>query len=1621
MEAEAYYHQAKAMQEIYGEGANSLSYLGTWWLDNEKSAAFNKNIYPGLFDAIKKGGGSEEIAMMYIEELCKDYCPIMFAGVNFTYEEAARWEWLTKSTDLAIDFLEAITGEQKYERGSVSQNIKAAGDIQKNYEYMLYIKTLINKANGYFGANDLRGDPVVNELIVKGQSALGTVAGAEVLWGGLGDDTLKGSSTTRDILLGGDDNDTLEDGYEGGARDTHENILSGGKGNDTIKYKGDNSHIYGGDDQDTITVTGDNNIIFTGNKEGEGENLRSTNDGEVDTVYLTGKGNTVYIRGDDIVHGRDGNDVENPDSTQRTFGVQSEEKTSKKKANTIIAGEDSEEFTVYGDNFEIRGENGDDKIIVEGNNNAIYGDVYSKIKKGQEGAPTAKGNDTIEVEGYENYIYTGGASSEAVGEGKWADYVWVKGDGNVVVGGYDFEKDITGKPETISAAHWFVINAKLNPDYDSDQPWETSLITHPLTSGALNNYFSWLAWDDFVAVDGDENTIFSGNGNDYIKVRGENNTVYGGAGNDVLYLDSNEGSTGSLYGGSGDDVLYGGAGAYLYGGYGYDYYVVESGAFIGEVDEQSFIRFKTNVWDAPTAYTTYKGVHLGTLIQLSLANGGYHEEQNWATVDGKKVAVGSWMFAKQHDNWYVYSYQDSHGYQTITIRIDENYAYYQPKEEDRDKVTDGRNLDLSANEGDVVVAENENDAIANVEFRNGINENDVEVVRSGDDVYITVKNGTTSITLNGFFKPGKVQYEELSISFTGGTRWTVADVSSRAKEMAAGNAVYGTAGNDTLNGTVGADRLYGEGGNDTLCGNAGDDRLYGGAGNDYLEGGAGNDWLEGGAGNDQLVGGHGSDTFYFERGWGEDTIRESYANVGDTGVDVIRFGAGIGASDIVLSKIGNNLMVKLKDSSDVIHVTGFFNASGYQQVKEIRFANGAVWSFNDIRTNVLKGTDGNDVLYGYKGENNHLDGGAGDDKLYGDNGNDVLIGGTGNDYLEGKGGSDTYFFERGWGQDTINNYGNSSGEKDVIRFGEGISRSDIEVRRDNSDLYLVLKSTGDEIKILNYFLSGENELNTAYAIDEIQFANGSVWTWPDIRENFSSYILGTSRGEWLQGTEGDDIIYGYSGDDILMAGAGNDFLVGGAGNDGLHGGAGSDTYYFEKGWGNDYIDSVEAAGKTSKDVIRFGAGISWQDIEVTWGKHRNIYGDWGTLQLRHKTTGDSITVGSTMYNYISGAQNHINEVQFADGTVWSQDYLYALMSKQYADGTNVNFGSSGNDWIVASGSKCLLYGGAGSDTYYFENFHTNQGSLKTSIQNQNKGVGEKNIIQFGAGVDPNQIRFYEYTHDLIITYGREGWDWNRDTNNSIVIKDFLNIFDENVSYEIDEIRFANGIVWTSEQIKGMSLSGYTYGTRGDDVLYARANALIVHGGVGNDRLYAGNHDAFLSGGTGDDWLESGTGNDQLYGSYGNDTYFFNLGWGQDVVDEGPEYKDALLAGSVANDYDVIRFGEGIMASDVALKKQGNDLIITHRRNGDNITVNNYYASTANGSIEQIQFADGTSWDGSAIDMFVNSRMNRASFTAQNVDCLISAMAAFDVPAAGQTSLTPAMQAALQPVIAASWQ
>jgi len=171
---------------------------------------------------------------------------------------------------------------------------------------------------------------------------------------------------------------------------------------------------------------------------------------------------------------------------------------------------------------------------------------------------------------------------------------------------------------------------------------------------------------------------------------------------------------------------------------------------------------------------------------------------------------------------------------------------------------------------------------------------------------------------------------------------------------------------------------------------------------------------------------------------------------------------------------------------DALRAQGDATGSGFAQLLAII---GLDTTMGDAGNNTLRGSAINDALYGMGGQDN----------LYGNGGNDILNGGTGDDYLVGDAGNDTYLFARGDGNDIVYDVDATIGNTDTIRFGAGITESNITLTRSGYDLVLTINPpiasglAADQITIHNW---GEGE---AYRIERIEFASmvagepGVVW------------------------------------------------------------------------------------------------------------------------------------------------------------------------------------------------------------------------------------------------------------------------------------------------------------------------------------------------------------------------------------------------------------------------------------------------------------------------------------------------------------------------------------------------
>ena len=722
----------------------------------------------------------------------------------------------------------------------------------------------------------------------------------------------------------------------------------------------------------------------------------------------------------------------------------------------------------------------------------------------------------------------------------------------------------------------------------------------------------------------------------------------------------------------------------------------------------------------------------------------------------------------------------------------------------------------------------------------GLKYSECELFMNGNDLIVKVRGTSDSVTISNcfaseYYRINSIKFADKTMSYddiveffktTGTTISGTSDddrIASNILSWAKGT-IGGREGDDIINGSDGNETIYGGIGNDTIYGGNGNDTLKGQEGNDILNGDAGNDILDGGVGNDTLSGGAGNDRYIFKKGYGQDVI-DNYYYHGDeknADYDVLEM-QGLKYSECELFMNGNDLIVKVKGTSDSITISNCF-ASEYYRINSIKFADKTMSYDNIVKffkttgtaisgtsgddkitSNILswaKGTiyggEGNDEIYGSVG-NDTIYGGVGNDTIYGGDGDDILDGGVGRDSLSGGSGNDIYIFKKGYGQDIIDNYYNhgdiKNADNDVLEM-QGLKYSECELFMDGNNLIVKVKGTNDSVTIKNCFAS------EYYRINSIKFTDKTM-SYDNIVEYFKTTgttISGTSDDDritsnilsWAKATiggrEGDDEIYGSAGNETIYGGAGNDtiyggngndilkgqegndilngeagddILDGGAGRDTLSGGAGNDRYIFKKGYGQDIIDNYYNHGndEADYDVLEM-QGLNYSECE--------LFMDGNNLIVKVKGTNDSVTIK----NCFASEYYRINSIKFADKTM-SYD---------------------------------------------------------------------------------NIVEFFKTTGTTI-------------------------------SGTLDDDRITSNILsWAKATIGGREGNDIIYGSDGMETIYGGAGNDTIYGGNGNDILKGQEGNDILNGDAGNDILDGGVGRDTLSGGAGNDRYIFKKGYGQDIID-----------------------------------------------------------------------------------------------------------------------------------------
>ncbi len=738
--------------------------------------------------------------------------------------------------------------------------------------------------------------------------------------------------------------------------------------------------------------------------------------------------------------------------------------------------------------------------------------------------------------------------------------------------------------------------------------------------------------------------------------------------------------------------------------------------------------------------------------------------------------------------------------------------------------------------------------------------------------------------------------------------------------------------------------LQGSAEGDSIWGFGTDDTLEGGDGNDDLRGGGGDDRLIGGAGNDSLGGDSGSDTFVWGRGDGNDQIYDW----GGTD-DAVEF-RGLNASDLTMVRYnGGEVFFWINDTGERLAITQSFYSleESFYTVEWLRFADGTNWNIQDQSLNIelRERHQFDQILTGWS-LGDHIVGGDLDNYLYGVGGDDILDGGAGHDELYGGVGNDTYIWRAGSGDDIVSDYDGQYGQYDpdgTYHGGGGFDSVKL-TGLDPSDVLLSYEP-GNLDLIIQIISTGET-------LTVRQGINPEATDYLLERIVFDNGVAWNTDDIWAQiiashVNHAPEVMYTPADQEIEPQGMVRLDIR-------------SDMFYDEDG-----------------DSLTYSVTLANGDPLPEW-----LVFDVDSMRLEGIAPSGLTGVFSLA----------IKAVDFF-GLETSTNFTFTLVASdvtvQGTAGHDTLSGTPGADVISGGAGNDTLDGGAGDDVYRFR-----RGDGLDIVNEHDDTEGNVDTIRFGGGIASYEV-YVTRDSSLNLYLSIDG------TGDRVQLSNWF----ENDAHRVERVLFADGTVWTADDLIGMAMfypsegddylrgsagadffpgmggSDFLAGEGGNDTLYGGYGNDYLEGGTGNDRLWDADDSNYYNGGAGvdnlrgsgaADFLMGGTGNDVIMSGDGPDVIAFNVGDGQDTVslDGTPQsHDDTISLGGAGLDY-----------ANLSLRRSGNELVL-QVSGSDSLTFTNWYGDPANQTVLNLQLVAEamTGFDVGSSDPLLNKKIQTFDF------------------------------------------
>ena len=366
----------------------------------------------------------------------------------------------------------------------------------------------------------------------------------------------------------------------------------------------------------------------------------------------------------------------------------------------------------------------------------------------------------------------------------------------------------------------------------------------------------------------------------------------------------------------------------------------------------------------------------------------------------------------------------------------------------------------------------------------------------------------------------------------------------------------------------------------------------------------------------------------------------------------------------------------------------------------INTASGTYKPTDPIFTQIIKGSTGNDYLYGGNGDDTLICNG-GSDSLYGGSGNDTLIygGNSPNVYtgLIGEAGNDTYIVDKALlGSLSYVHILDNTNEQNTL-YLKSVSADEIILKQTSADRVITFNDSTATIHF------GEGQLSS------IVFDDGTVWNKAQIEANIIGRLLGTDGDDHLQADANYSVIYGLDGNDTIQGGVQNDYLYGGngddtlisnGGSDSLYGGSGNDTLIYGGNSPNIYTGLIGEAGNDTYIVDKALLGsLSYVHILDNTNEQNTLYLKSVSADeiILKQTSADRVITFNDSTATIHFGEGQLSSIVFDDGTTWDKAQIEQHIAKTVV-------GTFDNDVVeTATANQTYSYTlDTGADTLIFK-------------------------------------------------------------------------------------------------------------------------------------------------------------------------------------------------------------------------------------------------------------------------------------------------------------------------------